>query len=161
MSVEPAPGRGRLLEVFRVFLKLGLTSFGGPVAHLGYYRNELVQRRQWIDEAGFADLVALCQFLPGPASSQVGFSLGVLRGGGLLGIHDERANLSGAGADGDPFAVAGRGLEFFHGPVLRGKGWRKGEQRDGGEEGFHGDGDRGDSTRWTREGRAFNEVRWT
>jgi chromate transporter len=72
-------------EVFRVFLKLGLTSFGGPVAHLGYYRDELVVRRKWIDEAGYADLVALCQFLPGPASSQVGFALGILRGNGLLG----------------------------------------------------------------------------
>jgi chromate transporter len=71
--------------VFRVFLKLGVTSFGGPIAHLGYFRNELVVRRKWIDEPGYGDLVALCQFLPGPASSQVGFSLGVLRGGGLLG----------------------------------------------------------------------------
>jgi chromate transporter len=72
-------------EVFRVFLKLGVTSFGGPIAHLGYYRDELVVRRRWIDEASYADLVALCQFLPGPASSQVGFSLGVLRGQGILG----------------------------------------------------------------------------
>ena len=72
-------------EVFLAFLKLGLTSFGGPVAHLGYFRDELVLRRRWLDEAAYADLVALCQFLPGPASSQVGFSLGVLRGGGLLG----------------------------------------------------------------------------
>jgi chromate transporter len=72
-------------EVFRAFLKLGLTSFGGPIAHLGYFRNELVLRRQWIDEAGYGDLVALCQFLPGPASSQVGFALGILRGKGLLG----------------------------------------------------------------------------
>jgi chromate transporter len=72
-------------EVFRVFLKLGITSFGGPIAHLGYYRDELVVRRRWIDEAGYADLVALCQFLPGPASSQVGFSLGILRGNGLVG----------------------------------------------------------------------------
>ncbi len=77
--------RGSPGEVFRVFLKLGVTSFGGPIAHLGYYRDELVVRRRWIDEAGYADLVALCQFLPGPASSQVGFSLGVLRGNGLLG----------------------------------------------------------------------------
>ena len=68
-------------EVFRAFLKLGLTSFGGPIAHLGYFRDELVLRRKWIDEAGYADLVALCQFLPGPASSQVGFALGLLRGG--------------------------------------------------------------------------------
>ncbi|MEO8685973.1 MAG: chromate efflux transporter [Devosia sp.] len=72
-------------EVFLAFLKLGLTSFGGPVAHLGYFRDELVLRRRWLDEEAYADLVALCQFLPGPASSQVGFSLGVLRGGSLLG----------------------------------------------------------------------------
>ena len=77
--------RGSIGEVLGVFLKLGLTSFGGPVAHLGYFRNELVLKRRWIDEAGYGDLVALCQFLPGPASSQVGFALGVLRGRGLLG----------------------------------------------------------------------------
>lgn len=75
--------RGSAGEVFRVFLKLGLTSFGGPIAHLGYFRDELVVRRKWISEEGYADLVALCQFLPGPASSQVGFSLGLLRGGPL------------------------------------------------------------------------------
>ena len=68
-------------EVFLAFLKLGLTSFGGPIAHLGYFRDELVTRRRWIDEAGYADLVALCQFLPGPASSQVGFALGLMRAG--------------------------------------------------------------------------------
>jgi chromate transporter len=72
-------------EVFTAFLKLGLTSFGGPIAHLGYFRDELVTRRKWLDETAYADLVALCQFLPGPASSQVGFSLGMLRGNGLLG----------------------------------------------------------------------------
>src|SRR5690606_27051890 len=76
------PG-GSAGEVFAAFLKLGLTSFGGPVAHLGYFRDELVIRRKWINEAGYADLVALCQFLPGPASSQVGFALGLLRGGPL------------------------------------------------------------------------------
>lgn len=70
-------------EVFAAFLKLGLTSFGGPIAHLGYFRDELVTRRRWIDEKGYADLVALCQFLPGPASSQVGFALGLLRAGPL------------------------------------------------------------------------------
>jgi chromate transporter len=74
-----------LWEVFFVFLRLGITSFGGPVAHLGYFRAEFVERRRWLDETAYADLVALCQFLPGPASSQVGFSLGLLRGGGLLG----------------------------------------------------------------------------
>lgn len=73
-------------EVFRVFLKLGLTSFGGPIAHLGYFRDELVVRRKWVDETGYADLVALCQFLPGPASSQVGYALGLLRGGPLGGL---------------------------------------------------------------------------
>lgn len=72
---------GRVGEVFLVFLKLGLTSFGGPIAHLGYFREELVIRRKWLDEAGYADLVGLCQFLPGPASSQVGFALGLLRAG--------------------------------------------------------------------------------
>jgi chromate transporter len=76
---------GRASEVFTAFLKLGLTSFGGPIAHLGYFRNEFVDRRKWLDESTYADLVALCQFLPGPASSQVGFSLGILRGNGLLG----------------------------------------------------------------------------
>jgi chromate transporter len=77
--------KGRVGEVFTAFLKLGLTSFGGPIAHLGYFRDELIVRRKWLDESAYADLVALCQFLPGPASSQVGFSLGVLRGNGLLG----------------------------------------------------------------------------
>jgi len=72
-------------SIFRIFLQLGLTSFGGPVAHLGYYRNEFVLRRRWLDDARYGDLVALCQFLPGPASSQVGFALGVLRSGSLLG----------------------------------------------------------------------------
>ncbi|MEZ0211717.1 MAG: chromate efflux transporter [Xanthobacteraceae bacterium] len=80
-----APNAGSLGEVFLVFLKLGLTSFGGPVAHLGYFNDELVVRRKWIDPAGYADLVALCQFLPGPASSQVGFALGLRRAGGIAG----------------------------------------------------------------------------
>lgn len=68
-------------RVFLVFLRLGLTSFGGPVAHLGYFRTEFVQRRRWLGEAAYADLVALCQFLPGPASSQVGLGLGLMRAG--------------------------------------------------------------------------------
>ena len=68
-------------EVFRAFLRLGLTSFGGPVAHIGYFRDEFVERRRWLDERAYADLVALCQFLPGPASSQVGLSIGLLRAG--------------------------------------------------------------------------------
>jgi chromate transporter len=73
-------------DVFVAFLKLGVTSFGGPIAHIGYFRRELIERRRWIDEAHFAQLVALCQFLPGPASSQLGFSLGLLRAGWLGGI---------------------------------------------------------------------------
>lgn len=70
-------------EVFWVFLKLGLTSFGGPIAHLGYFRAELVERRRWLGEEQFGQLLAICQFLPGPASSQLGFSLGLLRAGWL------------------------------------------------------------------------------
>lgn len=74
---------GSPLEVLLVFLRLGLTSFGGPIAHLGYFRNAFVIRRKWLDENAFADLVGLCQFLPGPASSQVGFSIGLMRAGWL------------------------------------------------------------------------------
>ena len=73
--------RGSVLEVLRIFLRLGLTSFGGPVAHLGYFRVEFVERRRWLDESHYADIVALCQFLPGPASSQTGITLGILRAG--------------------------------------------------------------------------------
>ena len=73
--------RHRLVEVLAAFLRLGLTSFGGPVAHLGFFRTEFVERRRWLDDAAYADLVALCQLLPGPASSQVGFALGYLRAG--------------------------------------------------------------------------------
>lgn len=75
------PAQGTPAEVLAVFLRLGLTSFGGPIAHLGYFRDELVTRRRWLDDAAYADLVALCQFLPGPASSQVGFALGMMRAG--------------------------------------------------------------------------------
>lgn len=82
----PHGPRGTAREVFSAFLKLGLTSFGGPIAHLGYFRDELVVRRRWIDESAYADLVALCQFLPGPASSQVGFALGLMRAGPLGGL---------------------------------------------------------------------------
>ena len=84
MNSHPLPSR---LEILAAALKLGCTSFGGPVAHLGYFHEEYVQRRRWLSEAAYADLVALCQFLPGPASSQLGFSIGLLRGGvpgGLL-----------------------------------------------------------------------------
>jgi chromate transporter len=74
------------MEVLMAFLKLGLTSFGGPVAHLGYFRTEFVERRRWLDDRSFSDLVALCQFLPGPASSQVGMGLGLARAGWLGAI---------------------------------------------------------------------------
>jgi len=95
MSDQTAPGtiaigRGRapgsVLEVLWVATKLGLTSFGGPIAHLGYFHDEYVIRRKWIDEHHYADLVALCQFAPGPTSSKVGFSLGLLRAGYLGGL---------------------------------------------------------------------------
>jgi chromate transporter len=76
----------RALEIFAVATRLGLTSFGGPVAHLGYFREEYAVRRRWLDEATYADLVALCQFLPGPASSQVGIAIGITRGGLLGGL---------------------------------------------------------------------------
>ena len=76
---KAAPGHWP--EVLAVFLKLGLTSFGGPVAHLGYFHTEFVERRRWLDERSYVDLVALCQFLPGPASSQVGIGTGLLRAG--------------------------------------------------------------------------------
>jgi len=78
--------KGSAGEVLRAFLVLGLTSFGGPVAHIGYFREAFVHRRRWLDEAAYADLVALCQFLPGPASSQVGFSVGLMRAGWLGGL---------------------------------------------------------------------------
>lgn len=77
----PTSSRTALLPLFWVFLRLGLTSFGGPVAHLGYFRETFVIRKQWLDDAAYADLVALCQLLPGPASSQVGLAIGYLRGG--------------------------------------------------------------------------------
>lgn len=83
MSAAPFPADERrpLAQIFLVFLRLGLTSFGGPVAHLAYFREELVARRRWVEERAYADLVALCQFLPGPASSQVGIGIGLAKGG--------------------------------------------------------------------------------
>ncbi|URM34539.1 chromate transporter [Cytobacillus firmus] len=79
-------GLKTLLEILLVSTRLGLTSFGGPVAHLGYFHDEYVRRRKWMDEKSYADLVALCQFLPGPASSQVGIGIGVMRAGAPGGI---------------------------------------------------------------------------
>ena len=77
---------GSAAEVFSAFLKLGLTSFGGPIAHLGYFHRELIERRRWVDESRYAQLVAVCQFLPGPASSQLGFALGLIRAGWVGGL---------------------------------------------------------------------------
>jgi chromate transport protein ChrA len=84
VPVEARPAtsaRGSPREGFLAFLKLGLTAFGGPIAHLGYFQRELIERRKWITQSAYGDLVALCHFLPGPASSQVAFSLGYLRAG--------------------------------------------------------------------------------
>lgn len=86
MKDAPTPARtdkGTPVEVFLAFLRLGLTSFGGPVAHLGFFREDLVKRRRWLSEESYASLVALCQFLPGPASSQVGMAVGLMRAGPL------------------------------------------------------------------------------
>ncbi|ANP74796.1 chromate efflux transporter [Cryobacterium arcticum] len=80
-TASPLAKQGTAWEALRVFAKLGVTSFGGPIAHLGYFRDELVQRRRWVDDTEYGDLVALSQFLPGPASSQVGFGLGLFRAG--------------------------------------------------------------------------------
>jgi len=86
-AAVPAVQRvGSPLEVLSVFFKLGVSSFGGPIAHIGYFREEFVVRRRWLDEQAFVDLVALCQFLPGPASSQVGFSIGLMRAGYVGGL---------------------------------------------------------------------------
>jgi chromate transporter len=85
-EIHEARTSGSLLEVFLVSARLGLTSFGGPIAHLGYFRDEYVVRRRWLDESHYADLVALCQFLPGPASSQVGMAIGIMRAGLLGGV---------------------------------------------------------------------------
>jgi chromate transporter len=84
--VRETAATGSALEVLRVFAKLGVSCFGGPIAHIGYFRHEFVIRRRWLDERAYADLVGLCQFLPGPASSQVGFSLGLMRAGLLGGL---------------------------------------------------------------------------
>ena len=81
IDAGPSKGPHSFLEVLWVFLRLGVTSFGGPIAHLSYFRAEFVERRKWLDEAAYTDIIALCQFLPGPASSQVGIILGMLRAG--------------------------------------------------------------------------------
>ena len=90
------PSEGSFFEVLAVALRLGLTSFGGPITHLGYFRDEYVVWRKWLDERSYADLVALCQFLPGPASSQMGMAIWI-----------ERAGLPGAPAELKLFTICG------------------------------------------------------
>ena len=85
-EAQTIPPSGHAREVFATFLKLGCTSFGGPIAHLGYFRAEIVERRRWLDDHAYGELVGLCQFLPGPASSQVGFALGLMRAGPASGL---------------------------------------------------------------------------
>lgn len=85
-AIAATTPRPSALEVLRVFTWLGVTCFGGPIAHIGYFRTEFVDRRRWLSDQAYADLVGLCQFLPGPASSKLGFSLGLLRAGYLGGL---------------------------------------------------------------------------
>ena len=117
-DAETSPARrGTLGEVLAAFLRLGVTSFGGPIAHLGYFRAEFVERRRWIDERGYADLVALAQFLPGPASSQVGFALGLLRAGPLGAVV---AFLAFTLPSAVLLVLFAAGVRFLDGPVAQG-----------------------------------------
>jgi chromate transporter len=121
-SASPLPqeARGSSTEVLLVFLRLGCTSFGGPVAHLGYFRKEFVERRRWCSEGRLAELIALAQSLPGPASSQVGFALGILRAGWLgglaawVGFTLPSALLMMAFAYGHSFLAGGTGIGLLH-----------------------------------------------
>lgn len=119
-----APKRDGFLAILLIFLRLGLTSFGGPVAHLGYFREEFVARRKWLSEAAYADLVALAQFLPGPASSQTGFALGMLRGGlaggmaAWIGFTMPSAVVMVLAAYGVDVALGGAGAGIVHGLKL-------------------------------------------
>lgn len=121
---HPAPPRDGFLAILLIFLRLGLTSFGGPVAHLGYFRTEFVARRKWLSEAAYADLVALAQFLPGPASSQTGFALGMMRGGlaggiaAWIGFTLPAAVVMGLAAHGVEVASGGTGAGVIHGLKL-------------------------------------------
>lgn len=120
-SAPGAPGliepRGSVAEVFSAFLRLGLTSFGGPIAHLSYFHEDIVQRRRWIGEGQYAELIAVCQFLPGPASSQVGYALGVLRAGALGGLAAFTAFTLPSALLMVAFAF---GAAQFHGPLAEG-----------------------------------------
>jgi chromate transporter len=117
-ATDAAAPRGNFVTILLVFLRLGLTSFGGPIAHLGYFREEFVTRRRWLSERSYADLVALAQFLPGPASSQTGFAIGVLRGGlpgGFAAWLGFTLLLAAYGVD---LAAAGTGAAIVHGLKL-------------------------------------------
>jgi chromate transporter len=108
---------GSVGEVFTAFLRLGLTSFGGPIAHLGYFRTEFVERRRWVDDRSYGELVALSQFLPGPSSSQVGFALGLLRAGPLGALAAFAAFTLPSAILLVLFAV---GVSWFDGPIAAG-----------------------------------------
>ncbi|UUX51034.1 chromate efflux transporter [Nisaea acidiphila] len=124
MSAGETTERRSWVEILLVFLRLGCTSFGGPVAHIGYFREEFVNRRKWLDDRAYADLVALCQFLPGPASSQVGFSIGLTQGGPLgalaawAGFTLPSAILLAAFAYGVDIAGGAEGAGWLHGLKL-------------------------------------------
>jgi chromate transporter len=116
--------RSPALEVFLTFLRLGCTSFGGPIAHLGYFRAEFVERRRWLSDAAYAELIGLAQSMPGPASSQVGFAIGLLRGGWLGGLAAwtgftlPSAALMLAFAFGEALVTGRRGTAILHGLEL-------------------------------------------
>jgi chromate transporter len=123
-AAEAAPPPEGFLGILLIFLRLGVTSFGGPIAHIGYLREEFVARRRWMTESAYADLVALAQFMPGPASSQTGFAIGVLRGGlpgGLaawLGFTLPSAIVMLLAAYGVDLAAGGTGAGIVHGLKL-------------------------------------------
>ncbi|WP_245943950.1 chromate efflux transporter [Acuticoccus kandeliae] len=119
--MSEAGGRGSAREVFAAFVPLGLTSFGGPVAHLGYFRTAFVERRGWLSDAAYADLVALCQFLPGPASSQVGMAIGLQRAG-LAGLFAAWTAFTLPSA----IVLAAFGLLIAHLGIVEGAGWLAG-----------------------------------
>ena len=123
-SSHRAAPRGTPIEVLLAFLRLGSTSFGGPIAHLGYYRREFVERRHWCTEGTLAEVIAIAQALPGPASSQVGFALGISRAGWLggiaawIGFTTPSALLMLLFASGIAFLNRGPGAGLIHGLQL-------------------------------------------
>ena len=112
MVKNSEPKSGTALEVFLTFLKLGLTSFGGPIAHIGYFRTDMVERRRWVSAEQFAQLLAICQFMPGPASSQLGFSLGLLRAGSLGALAAFVAFTKAAPIEAAPIVTPSREIVF-------------------------------------------------